>query len=52
MMKYKNISDALEQFSVIRNSDAEAICDLAMYNYFEVRTRANHKTFYARLPVV
>ena len=30
---------AFEQYSKNRNPDAEAICDLAMYNYIEVRRR-------------
>jgi kynurenine 3-monooxygenase len=46
MLKYKNIPVALKEFSVIRNRDAEAICDLAMYNYLEVRTHDNHKVFF------
>jgi kynurenine 3-monooxygenase len=37
--KYGVISAALKEFSAIRNMDAEAICDLAMYNYLEVRPR-------------
>lgn len=30
---------AMAKFSEYRNPDAEAICDLAMYNYVEVRSR-------------
>ena len=26
----------LEEYSSVRNKDAEAICDLSMYNYLEV----------------
>jgi kynurenine 3-monooxygenase len=45
ILEHKNMSDALKEFSAIRNKDAEAICDLAMYNYLEVRSRFNHKAF-------
>ena len=31
-----DISKALDDYSKHRNPDAEAICDLAMYNYIEV----------------
>ena len=31
-----NIGAALEHYSETRNPDAEAMCDLAMYNYIEV----------------
>ena len=31
-----NLSLALAQYSETRNPDAEAMCDLAMYNYVEV----------------
>ncbi|CAB0003500.1 unnamed protein product [Nesidiocoris tenuis] len=33
-----SVNRALELFSIKRNPDAEAICDLAMYNYIEVGT--------------
>ena len=36
LLKYKDISVVLKEFSAIRNTGAEAICDLAMYNYLEV----------------
>jgi kynurenine 3-monooxygenase len=36
MLKYEDISVAFKEFSFMRNRDAEAICDLAMYNYLEV----------------
>ena len=32
----EDISKALEDYSKMRNPDAEAMCDLAMYNYIEV----------------
>ena len=32
----EDISKALEDYSKHRNPDAEAMCDLAMYNYIEV----------------
>jgi kynurenine 3-monooxygenase len=31
------LGPALEEYSQHRNPDAEAMCDLAMYNYIEVR---------------
>ena len=31
------LGPALEAYSQHRNPDAEAMCDLAMYNYVEVR---------------
>lgn len=35
--KHINIAgSALSEYSRVRNPDAEAICDLAMYNYIEV----------------
>jgi kynurenine 3-monooxygenase len=45
LLKYKDISIVLKEFSAIRNTDAEAICDLAMYNYLEVTLHANRKIF-------
>ena len=32
-----NIKDAIKLFSMQRKDDAHAICDLAMYNYIEMR---------------
>ena len=44
MSKYPNDrKKAFEEYSKFRNPDAEAICDLAMYNYIEV------KKYYLRL---
>ena len=38
MSKYPNDrKKAFEEYSKFRNPDAEAICDLAMYNYIEVK---------------
>ena len=31
---------AFEEYSKHRNPDAEAMCDLAMYNYIEVRQKS------------
>jgi kynurenine 3-monooxygenase len=45
MLKYRNISEVLQEFSAVRNRDAEAICDLAMYNYLEVRPCGDSKEF-------
>ena len=30
-----------DDYSKLRNPDAEAICDLAMYNYIEVKSRTS-----------
>ncbi|XP_021952638.1 kynurenine 3-monooxygenase [Folsomia candida] len=38
----------LEQFSTARSSDAQAICELAMYNYEEMRHLVNQKSYYWR----
>ena len=32
---------AFEEYSKHRNPDAEAMCDLAMYNYIEVRKKSS-----------
>ncbi|KAL1122309.1 hypothetical protein AAG570_003714 [Ranatra chinensis] len=40
-----SIGKALEQFSKMRNPDAEAICELAMYNYIEMRDLVNRRSF-------
>jgi hypothetical protein len=40
MLKYEDISVVLKEFSAVRNRDAEAICDLAMYNYLEVKPQS------------
>jgi len=39
---------ALEDYSKTRNPDAEAMCDLAMYNYVEMRDLVNKKSFLVR----
>ncbi|XP_049962383.1 kynurenine 3-monooxygenase-like [Schistocerca serialis cubense] len=49
MQQYnENFSKVLPKYSEIRNKDAEAICDLAMYNYYEMRDLMNHKSFLLR----
>lgn len=46
MDKYNNnFAKALPAYSVHRNPDAEAMCDLAMYNYIEMRQLVNSKWF-------
>lgn len=40
--KYDDIHMALRQFSSTRWQDAHAICDLAMYNYIEVKLFSNY----------
>merc|ERR1711956_38690 len=43
-----DIGLALQQYSETRNPDAEAMCDLAMYNYVEMRDLVNKKSFLVR----
>lgn len=43
-----DIGLALEDYSKTRNPDAEAMCDLAMYNYVEMRDLVNKKSFLVR----
>jgi len=43
-----DILAALELYSNTRNPDAEAMCDLAMYNYIEMRDLVNKKSFLVR----
>lgn len=42
------IDDALRQFSESRWEDANAMCDLAMYNYIEMRDLVTKRTFFLR----
>lgn len=42
------LGEALNLFSASRRKDAEAICDLAMYNYVEMRDLVNHRSYLAR----
>lgn len=44
----KDIPGALEEFSRVRWEDAHAICDLAMYNYIEMRDLVNKRSFLMR----
>merc|ERR1712142_255360 len=43
-----DLSLALQQYSETRNPDAEAMCDLALYNYIEMRDLVNKKSFLIR----
>merc|ERR1711874_612226 len=43
-----NLEKSLDEFSKNRNPDAEAMCDLAMYNYIEMRDLVNKKSFLVR----
>merc|ERR1712008_189095 len=43
-----NLAAALAHYSETRNPDAEAMCDLAMYNYIEMRDLVNKKSFLLR----
>lgn len=43
-----NIPHTLEEFSRARWEDAHAICDLAMYNYVEMRDLVNKRSFLLR----
>ena len=42
---------AFNEYSKYRNPDAEAICDLAMYNYIEMRDLVNKTSFLLRKKV-
>merc|ERR1719400_1499110 len=44
----EDISKALEDYSKHRNPDAEAMCDLAMYNYIEMRDLTARLSFLIR----
>ncbi|XP_078590208.1 kynurenine 3-monooxygenase-like isoform X2 [Branchiostoma floridae x Branchiostoma japonicum] len=46
-----DLSKALPEFSVYRSPDAHAICDLAMYNYIEMRKSVNSRWFLMRKKV-
>ena len=49
MQKYPNDrKKAFEEYSKFRNPDAEAMCDLAMYNYVEMRDLTARKSFLLR----
>nr|CAD7423962.1 unnamed protein product [Timema monikensis] len=45
---HDDLSLVLPEFSQTRNEDAEAICDLAMYNYIEMRDLVNKRSFLLR----
>jgi len=42
------IEKCLEIFTAQRSQDAQAICELAMYNYVEMRHLVNQKLFHFR----
>lgn len=44
----KQLGNILETYSVTRNPDAEAICDLAMHNYIEMRSSVTNPTYLLR----
>jgi len=44
----ESLEGALNHYSKTRNPDAEAMCDLAMYNYIEMRDLVNKKSFLVR----
>ncbi|XP_065829661.1 kynurenine 3-monooxygenase-like [Oscarella lobularis] len=46
-----NVGSALEEYSDTRYPDATAICDLAMYNYVEMRSHVLSTTFLMRKKV-
>ncbi|KAG0742831.1 hypothetical protein G6F57_006243 [Rhizopus arrhizus] len=46
--KIKNLKEALDDYSNVRVKDAHAICDLAMYNYYEMRHAVTSLSFLAR----
>ncbi|XP_048586766.1 kynurenine 3-monooxygenase isoform X2 [Nematostella vectensis] len=41
----KDIGAALSEYTSVRNPDGKAICDLAMYNYTEMRSSVTSKIF-------
>ena len=45
LLRHNDIAVVLKEFSAIRNTDAEGICDLSMYNYLEVILYTNQKIF-------
>ncbi|XP_013410260.1 kynurenine 3-monooxygenase isoform X2 [Lingula anatina] len=46
-----DFGEALKKFTAYRNVDARAMCDLAMYNYIEMRASVNSKLFLLRKKV-
>jgi len=42
------INNKLAHFTQVRGSDAHAICELAMYNYLEMRHLVNNRGYYFR----
>ena len=42
---------SLEEYSIVRNPDAEAICDLALNNYIEMRSTVTSTMFHVRKKV-
>ena len=42
------IEACLEKYSTERSRDAQAICELAMYNYLEMRELVNKRGYYLR----
>lgn len=46
LMQYDgDMAKVLSEFTAVRQKDAEAICDLAMYNYIEMRDLVNRSSF-------
>ncbi|XP_037072933.1 kynurenine 3-monooxygenase-like isoform X2 [Pollicipes pollicipes] len=45
---HMDLDRVLPEYTELRNPDAEAICDLAMYNYVEMRDLVNSRTFLLR----
>jgi len=48
LARHDTLQGALQEFSHNRNPDAEAIVDLALYNYIEMRDLVNKKSFLVR----
>jgi kynurenine 3-monooxygenase len=44
----EGVEKCLKKFTATRSADAQAICDLAMYNYEEMRHLVNQKGYYLR----
>lgn len=43
-----NLAEALDEYSRVRVKDAHAICDLAMYNHYEMQSAVTSMRFLAR----
>lgn len=44
----RGLKEALDEYSIERSEDAHAICDLAMYNHYEMRSAVTSPLYLAR----